>query len=1169
MVEFTIYSMGDASFLSTILNSVAMITDHQTFFGAVKVGMLLGVLSVVFSGISKGGRSVEFQHVFVGFLIFSLMFVPKARVLIEDSYNGSVENVDNVPLGVALTGGIISTVGYRLTELMETAYGPGAPYLTQNEFADSLKILTDIRKHATKEPIWNAIDTANGGGYVNMKDSWLNYIKECTLAKIDLGLMDARDLVNIPFRDALNFPSSMMYTKIYVQAGNSAGQTKTCGEAFTELDSKTDFTNSQLSDSLNKIVNIKNGETSAMSRLNNSTSLLLGASIAGKDYMTASVLEPITLLAAENRYKDLLDTSGAMMVNQAIQTRNTSWATQQTMFMTIVRPLMTFFEGFIYAVTPIMAFMIVLGEKGISLAAKYIMILVWIAMWTPVLSIINLYIYMAASGEMANLGAVSGYTWDSFYALSDSTNRLQNWIATGGLLASATPAISLMLVYGTSTAATSLAGRLGSAESIKSHYQTPELATGSAIAAISPRMVGNEVGGLYNSGYESVIGNAGSSINMSSVKSSLETKADQASQAYGSSLTNAVMSGNNVSDQYNRLSTLGASSAASHDKVSNATRAVAQDISQFAGRNDGLTNAIQGAIQLKAFAGASVKTDDLVNAVFGSSAQDADGNLARSALSTILDGAGNSSSNPQSLGDSLNKASSIIKTGGGADASASANATQTTSVGQSSGNRSTNADSFRFAKNDMAAFKQNVTASHVGSHALSDAKTWGTSDKRDLTDQARDVSSVTQAYQASDQLLRGFGATNSGKLNDIAGMMTQSTPGGGDSLSTQLKREAKSLPPGVHAAALGFEQTYFQAGLGSGPVPSTMALMRAMINPESYRSGKTYDYNSMNQGMQMYQRYLSKTMGGDTSDPKYNADENIRVASSSPRFGSTTREVGDLREPPKQPYIDGPPRTMPTVNDVVQGNHAGSQAVENVFGTYNAETGAAASGFSREVQQEAVKQARGNVIAAETPDMASAQTIWGAADQAENQRDRVMTTAGDFLANTRFGQAYNASFGADTDNSPAGQAAAAIRGGQNVQSATQNMSTVDKIGAFIAAYQQSSGNGSTSEMLANAQAFWNANGAEMKSLAGNLATSAGLNEQQSAYFSARMFGSADEVRSAEAQVRAQYGGDTQLADKVVAIIDSGVRSGDQASAVMAPLRGLNDASRPLETGTKP
>ncbi len=122
------------------------------------------------------------------------------------------------------------------------------------------------------------------------------------------------------------------------------------------------------------------------------------------------------------------------------------------MFMTVVRPMLTFFEGFIYAITPIIAFIIVMGSFGLQLARKYVQTILWIQLWMPVLSIINLFVHTAASNEMSSLSAGG---LNSMYALSSTGDVLQHWIATGGMLAAATPVISLFIVTGSTYAFTS------------------------------------------------------------------------------------------------------------------------------------------------------------------------------------------------------------------------------------------------------------------------------------------------------------------------------------------------------------------------------------------------------------------------------------------------------------------------------------------------------------------------------------------------------------------------------------------------------------------------------------------------------------------------------------------------------------------------------------------
>jgi hypothetical protein len=73
-----------------------------------------------------------------------LMFGPTARVAIEDAYSGAVRVVDNVPLGPAAVGSLMSNVGYGVSRLFEQAFS--TPAMTDTGFADPLQTLMSVRK---------------------------------------------------------------------------------------------------------------------------------------------------------------------------------------------------------------------------------------------------------------------------------------------------------------------------------------------------------------------------------------------------------------------------------------------------------------------------------------------------------------------------------------------------------------------------------------------------------------------------------------------------------------------------------------------------------------------------------------------------------------------------------------------------------------------------------------------------------------------------------------------------------------------------------------------------------------------------------------------------------------------------------------------------------------
>jgi hypothetical protein len=96
-----------------------------------------------------------------------------------------------------------------------------------------------------------------------------------------------------------------------------------------------------------------------------------------------------------------------LFVEQAAQQRNAQWAAEQTLFTRLVRPMMTFFEGLIFAITPLMAFPIALGPAGIAMTGKYLLFALWIQLWMPIMAIINLYLHRLLEGSPSVTGLLA------------------------------------------------------------------------------------------------------------------------------------------------------------------------------------------------------------------------------------------------------------------------------------------------------------------------------------------------------------------------------------------------------------------------------------------------------------------------------------------------------------------------------------------------------------------------------------------------------------------------------------------------------------------------------------------------------------------------------------------------------------------------------------------
>lgn len=621
-MEVPIYSIGDSAFLEQILNSVALVTGSDSFVAIVSIGMLLGVLIMGWQAITTAGRgNVNFAQPLVCIILYLCFFAPKATVVIEDVYSGAVRPVDNIPLGVAAAGGLISSVGYGLTRLFEQGYAAIIPGITERQFVDSLKVLNDVRRKAAEPKVYQAINQALGdgtllnvqsgtsGGAIDFRRSWHNYIKECALQNIDLSRVALDTMITQPVIEVLQFPSEIHTTLLYLDAGNPFGTTLTCSEAYTRLVERTGWAlgTEQVKHALAESAGLTlfTGDD-LYTRIQNSTSALTtagAAAVNAQAYVQAAILESVYAEAVQGRYTDLRDFTNATMISQAMQQRNTQWSAEQSMFMSIVRPMLTFIEGFVYSISPIMAFLIVMGAYGITLVGKYIQMILWIQLWMPVLAIINLFIYMAATNEMASIGGAAsgvGVAIDSFYGLNKSDQILGNWIALGGMLAAATPVLTLIMVTGSTFALNSLAQRLKGADHIDESVVSPAALSTAPVMANMPRNTTTNVAGSSGAGIDQLLPKFDIATTLQGATSSAERRASDERKEFGEELRNTFTDSANQTATYAVASHVGRNIAGSSSEGAQAVRNAANSFMKDHGIGAEHKDAVTGTFAMVA-----------------------------------------------------------------------------------------------------------------------------------------------------------------------------------------------------------------------------------------------------------------------------------------------------------------------------------------------------------------------------------------------------------------------------------------------------------------------------------------------------------------------------------------------------------------------------------------
>ncbi|WP_183181636.1 conjugal transfer protein TraG N-terminal domain-containing protein, partial [Azospirillum sp. OGB3] len=531
---WNINSIGDAAFLAEILNAVAMIVGTGEFYAVAQIGLLLGALLVCFQAVGAGARAIDWQKVFLGWVVFSLLFGPPTTVTVTDAYTGQVRPIANVPVGVAAGGSLISEIGYQLTLLFEQGFS--MPSMTQHGYGSALEVLKKVRI-TTGDPVMLGAANNFAGGSSNFAKSWAEYVAACTTVGISRGDIDAEKLYKSnDLVQALKWDSFMATTRLWIRA--SGEERYECSEGHAELVPVTSAVITKyMNEVLPPILNVPPLDVSAT--IGNALLGLGVTSVSPEQFVATSILQPIFERGSIARSEEDRAFSYAKMIEDAKNQRAMSWMGEASMFRSIVRPMLTFLEGFTYAVTPIMGFLVVLGPMGISIAGKYVLTLLWIQLWMPVLAIVNLFIHLSLTKRFAGLED-SGFSLDSMNGLLAADGALQKWISTGEMLASSVPALTLMLIYGGSVAATHLAGRLQGGDFIKEDKVARDTFNAAPKYQIAPDYTVDSSRVTMASGKESSLLNFSMGSLAQSQVSSLQNVADAKTQTFADSLGTTI-----------------------------------------------------------------------------------------------------------------------------------------------------------------------------------------------------------------------------------------------------------------------------------------------------------------------------------------------------------------------------------------------------------------------------------------------------------------------------------------------------------------------------------------------------------------------------------------------------------------------------------------------------
>lgn len=502
---FDIYSIGDGLFMRRVIDSVAAMSNTGLLIDLFGFSLILGLLIMAFRNVMAGGTKLELGTMLVSVILGFAMFGMKTTVNIHDMNfaPGEVDQpvyvVANVPYGIAAAGWLVSNVGYTLTQKMETAYGLGGGQTTLIEggFGNTLEWINSIR-------LWGVAgfnDPANNLG--TFRQNLSDYMISCVRPAIEMGHLKLDHLLttsNIWTWGTADGQGGIGYKSQYLTAHYddrnpaTTDDMITCEDAFNRLNTDRTampaaFADAYATSRLDTSTAGKDAQTAMANAF--STIGINGAKM--QDLIVAEATGLTLELAIEGQQvSQALNAQSKMMIEQASIQRATQWSAEETMFRRIMRPMMAFFESLMYAVAPFMALMLGLGTYGMQAIGKYLMFSIWVSLWMPVLSIIELFqvTMMQHAVDAMNLGLDHTASGDAAGITMAKTEQLRamaiDWLGTGAAMAAFTPAITMALVWGGAMTATALAGQMRGGDTVDEKMVAPDASrVGSAVTTMS------------------------------------------------------------------------------------------------------------------------------------------------------------------------------------------------------------------------------------------------------------------------------------------------------------------------------------------------------------------------------------------------------------------------------------------------------------------------------------------------------------------------------------------------------------------------------------------------------------------------------------------------------------------------------------------------------------
>lgn len=428
--------------------------------------VLVAVLGFLVLAIKAGFQPTQgllpmFGYIFVAWIVGMFTFSYKANVTVNDPVNNYYHTVSQTPALATLPAALVSEVGVYFTRSIETYFRIPAEFKTvaTDGLGGSYNLFATMLKESDQFVFRNS----------NLKKSFSAYIGDCTIPAIALGRLSATaaDGSKVTGLDTLVRSTNMMetlgqaalqgvMTRYYpadpqgyaartsaegpamgttsADTASSFGVVQSCAQAYSNLKKDIEAEGQQLlsagAKSWSKTGTLVPFE-SAMSVVQEAAAAGGSGRIGGGQSSFGFIQQQAMLSSMTGALRESAAAVGnneyimASAIAQAEQSQKSAWASAAVIFNNMMGYVYAVLQAFIFALTPLVIVAMLIPGLGKGILGNYFSILIWMALWTPMLAIVNYLVTLFGMEQVSGiLTSDGGITLANKYVVSEKVNDL-------------------------------------------------------------------------------------------------------------------------------------------------------------------------------------------------------------------------------------------------------------------------------------------------------------------------------------------------------------------------------------------------------------------------------------------------------------------------------------------------------------------------------------------------------------------------------------------------------------------------------------------------------------------------------------------------------------------------------------------------------------------------